>query len=202
MASGKSYLFPASKDPVCLSVLFTDDDLRKSPDLRNLTTKNALVLLTREQASSYFRAVGKPLAPEPPQKPNVVQEVIKSNPEEEPLSEATASAPKASPKVIQLAANLQHPSLSDEDVIEAIKEELPSMESTDVAYLLTMVSRKSVKQWLAHVMIADEAGESSEPIEAAQTGDDLNEATEGTTETGSSAARASKSRKMVRKVGA
>jgi hypothetical protein len=193
MASGKDHLFPASKDPVCLSVLFTEDDLRKSPDLRNLTIKNALVLLTRDQASAYFKAARKPMAPEPPPKSTTIQSAIKEDPEMEPLSEAKATSPQASPRIIQMATSLQHPSLSDEEVIEAIKEELPSMESTDVAYLLTMTNRKPVKQWLAHMMIADEAGED------AQTGDDL---TEGNPDTPTPATKVLKTRKMVRKIGA
>lgn len=161
MSSGLSYRFPASKDPVCLSVLFSDDDLRRSQDLRNMTVKNALVLLTKEQAQAYFHAVGRPMAPTPVERKSKIAEVIRQDPEAVPTAQ-TAERVTASPQVVQLAVELQHPNLSDEDVISAISERIESLESTDLVYLLSQVQRKKVGSWLAKYISGQEAVQQDE----------------------------------------
>ncbi len=161
MASGLSYRFPASKDPVCLSVLFSDDDLRRSQDLRNMTVKNALGLLTKEQAQAYFTSAGKPLAPSPVEHRNKLTEVIRQDPDAVPTAQ-TAERVTASPQIIQLAVELQHPHLSDDDVITAIEERMDTMESTDLAYLLSQIQRKKVVSWLASYISAMEPEEENE----------------------------------------
>lgn len=171
---GRPFSIPASKDPICLSMVFTEDELRRSQDLRNLTLKNALILITKEQAHAWFRSAGKPVVPMPSERKSVVQEAIRNEPEATPVT-TQAAITSASPQTIQMTLSLQHPSLTDDQVIEVLQENMENMDTNDIAYVMSQIGRKKVSSWLAQTYIArdeesneEEAPEDSEPSSETQ----------------------------------
>lgn len=156
---------PKGKKPYCLTDHATEDALRKSIGIRKLLALGVLSLVSDSAAMDYYRVTGE--------KPNVgtvntamnnINRAIQDKTLEKDFGvksvpEGGEFSQKASPSVIQMTLNMQHPSISTAEIINHLLNVWDSLTPTDRQYVMATIGKPEVVSWMVKQIALQQAGE-------------------------------------------
>jgi hypothetical protein len=152
LKEGNPCPIPTSRDPINLSALLTEEELKESPSLRRALmpgrTGHALLeLVEPEVAEEYYRVHHKDPNHVLTMRNDIISRKILDTPEPD-QAEISVEPVKVSPRVVQLCLELRHPSLTDQDIKDQLEVLWDTLEDHDQAYIIANV-KPSIMDWLS-----------------------------------------------------
>jgi len=174
-----AFPIPKTRDPICLSEVLTEEDLRDSSSLRMALAKGLVILVPDKHAAVFYETTQRDPNEALEKQSDILNRKITNSPEAEERTFVTEEI-KPSPAVIQLCVNFRHPDVTDDEIIAQVDSMWSELTTNDLGYISANVARIKVLKWITKKQVAAAVDDETEtdldtnkPPEGSATGKQL-----------------------------